>query len=265
MTSNKTLIIPNYVTEQDIPKIWHYLDYYNIAKVDDIKYYYDHDDDGFAIIYIDEWYNNTGANNFYYSIVANKCRMVYDDPYYWNVEFYKYPHEHEHEHEHEHVANHEHVAEHEAKHEHVAEHVAEHEHQHEHEDDDDDVDEDEDEDTVDKYNLANQDLNESDNESYYDYESESETDDVKDLDYEFKETDEELDQYYEYYDSYHMRVKNKVKTVKKQKTNKKSESNDKNVVNLSDQLVKKNKNYLKNNKTKSFKNEWSRRLRRKVE
>lgn len=245
MTSNTTLIIPNYVTEQDIPKIWHYLDYYNIAKVHDIKYYYDQDDHGFAIIYIDEWYNNTGANNFYYSIVANKCRMVYDDPYYWNVEFYK--------HQHEHVAKHVH------EHEHEDEHV------HEHEDEHVDKDEYDDEDTVDKYNLANQDLNESDNESYYDYESQSETDDVKDQDYEFKETDDEPDQYYEYYESYHMRIKNKVKTVKKQQTNRNSESNDKNVVNLSDQLVKKNKNYRKNNKTKSFKNEWSRRLRRKIE
>ena len=56
----------------------------------------------------------------------------------------------------------------------------------------------------------------------------------------------------------------KEKSSKNLETNKNSESNDKNVVNLSDQLVKKNKNYLKNNKTKSFKNEWSRRLRRKI-
>ena len=236
---NTTLIIPNYVTPSDIPKIWHFFDYFNIAKVKDIEYYNNNENSqldqyygyGYAIILIDEWYNNTGANNFYESIVANKCRMVYDDPYYWNIEFYY--HEHEHEHEHEDEDKHEH--EHNQKHEEVNEYVA-----------------------------TNQHVNESDNESYYDYESESEADDPKDLDYEFKETDDELDQYYEYYDSHHMRLKNKVKTVKKQQTNKNSESNDKNVVNLSDQLVKKNKNYLKNNKTKSFKNEWSRRLRRKI-
>jgi len=95
-TVKKTLIIPHYVTEADIPHIWHFFDYYNIAKVKDVKYY-DHDDQiqynsdytfGFAIIEIDEWYNNTGSNNFYESIVSGKCKMVYDDPYYWNVEFY---------------------------------------------------------------------------------------------------------------------------------------------------------------------------------
>lgn len=223
-TPHTTLIIPNYVTAGDIPKIWHFFDYFNIAKVKDIEYYNNNENSqldqyygyGYVIILIDEWYNNTGAKNFYESIVDNKCRMVYDDPYYWNVEFYYHVHEHEHEDEHE-------------------------------------------------DNIANQDLNEIDNESYYDYESESEPDDAKDLDYEFKETDDEIDRYYEYYDSYHTRLANKVKTVKKQQTNKNSESNDKNVVNLSDQLVKKNKNYLKNNKTKSFKNEWSRRLRRKIE
>ena len=240
-STKKTLIIPHYVTEADIPTIWHYFDYFNIAKVGNIKYY-DHDDQiqynshytyGFAIIEIDEWYNNTGGNNFYESIVSGKCRMVYDDPFYWNVEFYDDEIE-------ENSVNHS-CQDHESE---MLNNCNTH-----NADDNDKPDVD-----------TNSDCN--DNESYYDYESGSEPDDPKDLDYEFKESDNEEDNYYEFY---HKRLEKKVKTVKKNMTNKNSETNDKNIICLSDQLVKKNKNYLKNNKTKSFKNEWSRRLRRKLE
>ena len=53
-----------------------FFDYFNIAKVKDIKYYNNNKNSqldqyygyGYVIILIDEWYNNTGANNFYESM-----------------------------------------------------------------------------------------------------------------------------------------------------------------------------------------------------
>ena len=97
MFKNTILKISDYFTYSDIPKVYHYFDYYNIAKVKNVTYYdhveseYNIEDKqfyGYAIIEIEEWYNNNSAKFFYNAISENKGKMVYDDPYYWDVEFH---------------------------------------------------------------------------------------------------------------------------------------------------------------------------------
>lgn len=96
--SGKYLVIPDMVTREDIPTIYHYFDYYNIAKVKNVEVYYHVEEEyyvedksyyGYAVIEIEEWYNNNGSVSFYNHLWHNKCKMVYDDPNYWNVEFYE--------------------------------------------------------------------------------------------------------------------------------------------------------------------------------
>lgn len=96
MFSKKMLYIPDYVVYEDIPKIIKYFDDFSIAKVKDVQvvphhepeyYVEDNYNYGYALIEIDYYYYNQGACNFYNSIENNKGRMVYDDPYYWEVQF----------------------------------------------------------------------------------------------------------------------------------------------------------------------------------
>ena len=95
MFLKKMLYIPDYVVYEDIPKIIKYFDDFSIAKVKDVQviphrepeyYVEDRYNYGYALIEIDYYYNQ-GAYNFYNSIENNKARMVYDDPYYWEVQF----------------------------------------------------------------------------------------------------------------------------------------------------------------------------------
>ena len=68
------------------------------------------------------------------------------------------------------------------------------------------------------------------------------------------------------YDSVALKFNNMVTRYKnkyKGNTNRKSSNSDENIT-LEDLLVKKNKNYMKNDKRKSYKNVWSRRLRQKL-
>ena len=96
MFSKKMLYIPDYVVYEDIPKIIKYFEDFSIAKVKEVQvfphsepeyYVEDSYNYGYALIEIDYYYYNSGSCNFYNAIENNKCRMVYDDPHYWEVQF----------------------------------------------------------------------------------------------------------------------------------------------------------------------------------
>jgi hypothetical protein len=98
MFSNKMLYIPDYVIYEDIPTIIKYFEDFNIAKIKNVQVYKHHEAEyysedqydygyGYALVEVDYYYYNQGAHNFYNAIENNKCRMVYDDPLYWEVQF----------------------------------------------------------------------------------------------------------------------------------------------------------------------------------
>ena len=98
MYKNMVLSIPDSVLPTDIPRIIDWFLYYNIADISDVSIrrhpeeeYYVEDRTlyGYAVIEIKEWYNNNGSRNFYNNIVSGTAKMVYDDPQYWDVEFYQ--------------------------------------------------------------------------------------------------------------------------------------------------------------------------------
>lgn len=98
MYKNMVLTIPDLVLPTDIPRIIDWFLYYNIADISDVSIlrhpepeYYADDRSlyGYAVIEIKEWYNNKGSRNFYKNIVSGTAKMVYDDPQYWEVEFYE--------------------------------------------------------------------------------------------------------------------------------------------------------------------------------
>ena len=100
MYSCKLLCIPDYVVPNNINTIYHYFDYFNIAKIKNINFY-DHPEEeyyvedvafyGYIIIEIEKWYENNGSYSFYESLLNNTCKIVYNDPDYWEVELYKRP------------------------------------------------------------------------------------------------------------------------------------------------------------------------------
>ena len=96
MFSKKMLYIPDYVVNQDIPTIIKYFEDFNIAKIKDVQvckhlepeyYVEDKYNYSYALIEVEFYYNNQGAQNFYSAIENSKCIMVYDDPLYWEVQF----------------------------------------------------------------------------------------------------------------------------------------------------------------------------------
>ena len=96
MFSNKMLYIPDYVVYEEIPTIIKYFEDFNIAKIKNVQVfkhlepeYYVEDKYNYcyALIEVEFYYNNQGAQNFYNAIENNKCAMVYDDPLYWEVQF----------------------------------------------------------------------------------------------------------------------------------------------------------------------------------
>mgnify|MGYP001216284673 FL=1 len=96
--SIKILTIPDFVLPMDIPKIINWFDYYNIANVKNVEFrehpepeYYVEDKPyfGYAVIEIDEWYKNNSSKTFYEYLASGTAKMIYDDPYYWFVEFYE--------------------------------------------------------------------------------------------------------------------------------------------------------------------------------
>jgi hypothetical protein len=207
MFKNTTLKIPDYIAPFDIPKVYEYFDYYNLATLKDVTYYdhvepeYNAEDKpfyGFCIIEIDHWHNNNSAKFFYNAISENKGKMVYNDPYYWDVEFH-----------------------------------------------DIEVKEEEKNELNQTSNL-NLEVNEDNN--------------VDQENYVFESEDDTNDSHYKFYEKYD----NSSRTNKKRKyssiiENLKAENKD-----LRELLIKKQKNYKKNNKNKDNKPSWYRRLRVKV-
>jgi hypothetical protein len=237
---NKMLIIPDFVIYDDIPVIYNYFDYYNIAKVKNVSLYEFPDRDYntecyhiyyYAIVEIDEWQNNNCSKNFYQRIHDEQCYMVYDDPNYWELYFYNenkyYSYN---ETDYTTISN----IEIEPQDNQVISHVDNHESEKEDECE------------------SEEELNESD--------------DLYDETYEFEETDDEQDLAFEFYykkvDSPKYYTRSQAKN--KRKFNEEFDQLKKEVKELKDVIIKKNKNYLKKNKTKVAKNEWTRHLRQNL-
>ena len=94
--------------------------------------------------------------------------------------------------------------------------------------------------------------------------NEEDNDDFRDEDYQFEETDEEEDLKYEYLKSKRNKMQKKSNTKSKENKSKQTNVNTENNT-LEELIVKKNKNYVKRDKRKSYKNVWSRRLRQKLD
>ena len=248
MFTNKHLVIPDYTIANDVSLVYKYFNDFNIAKLKNVTYYdyppEENDEDepfyGYIMIEVEQWVDNVTSRNLYNTICNNNCKMVYDDPKYWDVEFYDNSEIDYDEVEKECIFNS------------VKKEC----------DNEEKKDEDEEEvsDKVDEEEVSDED---SDN--FYD----EEDDDLKnDPDYVYEEEDEIKDKFYEYFNLMYKMVKDK-KAKTNAKTNKRKyneeikkltyENNE-----LKMLLIKKNKNYLKNDKSKVFKNEWSRRLRHKL-
>jgi len=240
------LVIPDYTIANHVPVVYKYFADFNIAKLKNVTYYdyppEENDEDepfyGYIIIEVDQWFDNGTSRNFYNAIYNNNCKMVYDDPKYWDVEFY----------------------------------------------DNSEIDYD----AIEKDCILNSVKTESDseekvseekvseekvseNEDYNEFHEEGEEgeegDDLEhDPDYVLEEEDETEDKFYEFFNLMYKMVKDKKKKTKtnKRKYNEEIEKLTYENNELKMLLVKKNKNYLKNNKSKDFKNEWSRRLRQKI-
>lgn len=270
----KMLLIPDYVIPSDMPKIYHYFDYYNIASIKNVEIisnektnnnetninYVFSNDFCHAIIEVDEWRNNNSAYWFYQAIEDNKCKMVYDDPNYWDVEFY---------------VKSENVAEQDYEYKNEVSNQSYDNNQLSLNDEEDDYEvEDQDDEVFDySYNIEESTSSEFDSDSYSNYESGSEVDDSNDEDYNFEESDNDEDVLYEYYKMDHNKNNHLTRRKSKKENKKRKFSLDaqKEIEELKEEnkslkalLIRNNKNYLKNNKTKSFKNVWSRRLRQKV-
>lgn len=272
----KMLLIPDYVIPSDMPKIYHYFDYYNIASIKNVeiksnaegntnpssKFKFSNDF-GHAIIEVEEWYNNNSAYWFYQAIEENKCKMVYDDPSYWDVEFYVKL---------ENVPEDDYEYKNEVSNQSYENNQLSLNNEDEFDEDNYEV-EDEDGEVFDYSYTEHEESSEFNSDSYSEYESGSELDDPKDEDYNFEETDDDEDVLYEYYKMDHNKHHyfTRYKCKKENKKRKFSAQAQKEIEQLKEEndnlkalLIKNNKNYLKNNKSKSFKNEWSRRLRQKV-
>ena len=246
MYQRMVLTIPDLVLPQDIPTIINWFDYYGIADVKNVdvrehpeEEYYVEDRPfyGYAVIEIREWYKNNGSLSFYKNLIAGNAKMVYKDPEYWDVEFYEQRTQEE-----ENA---------------IAENLQEKF---------DEVEDDEDEEyySEEEYWAAEaqeaKEQMESD-EQEDDYEDE---DDPNDEDYEFEETDEEEDSKYEYVAPKRHKMETRLKTKRKEDKSKTTNLDTENIT-LEELIVKKNKNYVKRNKRKSYKNVWTRLLRQKLD
>ena len=97
--SKKTLKIPDLVNENNIGRIYDFFYNYKIAQLSDSVIYNHAEQEywvedkpyyGYAIIFVEFWYDNNNSRNFYRNIVDNKCKIAYDDTDFWEVEFYNY-------------------------------------------------------------------------------------------------------------------------------------------------------------------------------
>ena len=246
----KILYIDNFVTKKDIPIVIDYFTKLDIATVENVEftlhpeseYNACYTDDypniyGSLIIYIKEWFSTQTAINFYERLTLNTCKIVYDDPEYFNVYLYS---------------------------KHFNLELLDSEISHSIEDT-----------TTLNYNDVSLNItsniddnseNVEDKEDIFVFESDDEEDeekyDNKDLDYIYSSDDDDCGDFYKY-----NKKEKKTKKCNKRKRNINPEVNLDNVNSdvLKSVLIKQNKNYLKNNKSKPYKNVWSRRLRQKQE
>ena len=227
MLTNNSLIIPDYVTMNDISTILNWFHHYNIADIENITFY-EHEEQeyyvenenmyGYVIIKIKEWYINNSSKLFYEKLETNNAKIVYDDPHSWNVEF-------------------------------LEEKVLEK---------DEVLKKEEDEEVLEDETVLKE-----------EYEPFLEEDSL--VLEEVEEDEEVLNNYLEEYSNYnnnnisnYIREHKKTYNTRYRKTKAKLREEDNEKKELSDILIKKNKNYLKRNKEMKFKNVWSRRLREKL-
>lgn len=280
----KMLLIPDYVIPTDAAEIYHYFDHYNIAQVENVTFHTHADDTlntinpytyGYAIIEIKEWYNNFSARYFYEAIEENKGRIVYDDPHYWDVEFYDGERETENNNTpvqniykpSSHVNN---------INLNITPITVEGQIVDSFNDDDVVVKIEETEDTENIDVDVNADVNADDDadanfdaeyDSYEDFDSGSDNDydDEKDENYEYSEPDETLDRKYENFKAfrlnrykYNTRSKTNQKSIGKYKKTKQDSKSNVDIVNL---LIKKKTEFKKKI---DIRNVWNRRLRQKI-
>ena len=217
MFDNKVLYISDMVVPSDIPKIIDYFETYTIAKVYDVLVYEHREQEYFvedldlycnAVIIIDEWYDNSAAKSFYNSLLDNKCKMVYDDPKFWNLEFYEQPEEYN--------------------------------------------------------NIAlNIKHEEEEPEEVKKEELEEEVVEVKKEELKEEPEEEDEEEYYMGYGFYDKLDEQKSPKRSKRKFNAEMAALKTENIELKALLIKKNKNFLKNNKRKEQTSNWSRRLRQK--
>ena len=275
--SLKHLIIPEYVIPSDIVTIYNYFEKYQIAKLKHVNYHEDnkimYEDPtsgehlyyGYATIEVDEWYENNGSKSFYESMLDNNCKMVFDDPEYWEIYFDDKAVDaidesnnycDAHNYDNIHYTNDEVECNPDDYDEENRPELQDYP-----EEEKDDYVEIKLEDNHEPVSYLKEE--EDDDEDKEDDDEDKEDDDEdKDSDYVFNEEDNcpDDDEYeYEYEYKYYKKIDG-VNTRSKSKA-KENPGNDKS---LSEIIIKKNKNYLKNNKKKEYKNVWSRRLRRKL-
>ena len=247
MFSKKTLMIPDLITKNDIPKVYNYFDYFDIAKLNNVTYY-DHNEEefysddkshyGYVIIEVEEWNNNNNSSKYFYeAICENKGKMIYEDPYYWNVLFYDSE-----EVTNDNCNNVKCIVNSDSESTNYVEHTYEDNCCNVHDNN--------------KVKLEIK-LHSSDEDE--EVEVEDEVEEVKDENYVFgeDETNDFKDKFYKKYD--YSFDKNKKRKYSKIIENLKAENND-----LRELLIKKTKNYKKNDKFKDNKFSWYRRLRVKV-
>lgn len=86
-----TTMIIDHIYSGHIDAVQEYFAKYSIGKINNIVFHmYNGDqEDGYAIIYLDFWYDNIVSKNMYNRIINNgEVRLVYDDPYYCVMRFY---------------------------------------------------------------------------------------------------------------------------------------------------------------------------------
>ena len=273
----KTLVIPDLVLESDITYIIDYFDYYNLANVKQVKVYKHPEQEyyvedrnlfGYAVIEIEEWYQNNSSLSFYENLINENAKIIYDDPMSWQVEFYdnnykpyKIEEDTEGHHHHSTCCKHLHVKvddeEEEASAEEGEEASAEEGEEASAEEGEEASAEEGEEASAEEGEEASAEEGEEEVEEEGEEEVEEEFDDIKkDPSYEYEDDDTPDDYYYEHVKDF----KKSFKKIVKSKTN---SSNTSNTTSL-ECVVVKNKNYLKRNKKKPFNNTWTRRLRQKL-
>jgi hypothetical protein len=306
MHNVKTLIIPYFTLNNDSPTIINYFENNNIAKLSNVVYRPSKPRAslfGSTIIYISRWCDNIVANNFYENLLNKKCKIVYNDPYYWDVMFYndylEFSNEYSKYYENEEVkpvlypVEDENISlkveekdtDYEVIDEHDNEVSDEHDNEVSDEHDDEEVSDEHDDEEVSDEHDDNEDFGtktfycitgnppfsikdvKEDSESGSSYYDESEDDDVEnDPDYDYEEEDTSEDAKYEYLYPIVKRIKYTIDT--RSRKNKEKIPTEKRIfkenVDLSDVQIRKNKNYMHANRRKAYKNDWSRRLRTKL-